>query len=167
MSFICGECGYLIDKPERPYWMLSEYLVPILRKDEIEDGAECLLQQHLSGAYQNPREHYAEALAQKMGLTVVRYPLHLRSRTRKNIIFSAAYLGDVQFAIEYAEAAQHKIQKEEIDGLPQILAHWDREIAKARVELARKGSGDKGLIEERIRIYKQYRELAPRNAEEE
>lgn len=84
----------------------------------------------------------------------------------KLIIFSAAYLGDVQFAIEYAEAAQHKIQKEEIDGLPQILAHWDREIAKARVELARKGSGDKGLIEERIRIYKQYKELAPRNAEE-
>lgn len=123
MSFICGECGYLIDKSERPYWMLSEYLVPILRKDEIKDGAERLLQQHLSGAYQNPREHYAEALAQKMGLTVVRYPLHLRSRTRKNIIFPAAYLGDVQFAIEYAEAAQHKIQNEEIDGLPQILAH--------------------------------------------
>ena len=87
MSFICGECGYLIDKPERPYWMLSEYLVPILRKDEIEDGAECLLQQHLSGAYQNPREHYAEALAQKMGLTVVRYPLHLRSRTRSILFF--------------------------------------------------------------------------------
>lgn len=87
MSFICGECGYLTDKPERSYWMLSEYLVPILRKDEIEDGAERLLQQHLPGVYQNPREHYAEALAQKMGLTVVRYPLHQRSRTRSILFF--------------------------------------------------------------------------------
>lgn len=87
MSFICGECGYLTDKPERPYWTLSEYLVPILRKDEIEDSAERLLQQHLPKAYQNPREHYAEALAKKMGLTVVHYPLHQRSRTRSILFF--------------------------------------------------------------------------------
>ena len=81
------------------------------------------------------------------------------------IIFSSAYLGDVQFAIEYAKAAQHKIQKEEIDGLPQILAHWDREIAKARAALASNCTGDRRLIEERIKTYEQFKEVAPRNAQ--
>lgn len=87
MDFICGECGHLADKPERTYWMLSDYLVPILRKNEIEDGAERLLQQYLPGAYCSTREHYAEKLAQKMGLTVIRQPLYQRSRTRSILFF--------------------------------------------------------------------------------
>ena len=87
ISCVCGECGQLADRPERSYWMLSDYLVPILRKDEIEDGAEKLLQQYLPGIYCSPREQYAETLAQKMGLTVIRQPLYQRSRTRSILFF--------------------------------------------------------------------------------
>lgn len=43
MSFTCGESGLLENKPQRDFWMLSAYLVPVLRKDEIEKGAEDLL----------------------------------------------------------------------------------------------------------------------------
>lgn len=87
MSFTCGECGYLADKPERDCWMLSEYLVPILRKDEIEAGAEALLERYCPAAFEEPRQHDAYALARAMGLEVMRCPLHQRARTRSILFF--------------------------------------------------------------------------------
>lgn len=87
MTFTCGECGYLADKPEREYWVLNEYLVPILRKEEIEEGAEHLLYRYCPEAYQDPREHRAGQLARRMGLKIVRVPLYQRARTRSILYF--------------------------------------------------------------------------------
>lgn len=87
MSIACGECGYLVDRTEREYWMLNEYLVPILRKEEIEEGAEHLLYRYCPEAFQDPQAHRAGQLAQRMGLEVVRAPLHQRIRTRSILYF--------------------------------------------------------------------------------
>lgn len=45
--------------PERNMWMLSDYLVPILRKDEIEAGAEELLERYNPEALYDLKVHHA------------------------------------------------------------------------------------------------------------
>lgn len=72
MEFCVGECGHLKELPERPYWRLSNYLIPILRKDEIEAGAEELLLRLCPNALSDLREHNAYVLAERMGLNVER-----------------------------------------------------------------------------------------------
>lgn len=87
MGFTCGECGYLQDKPERDMWMLSSYLVPILRKDEVEQGAEELLLLHCPKALEDMKEHDAYLLAARMGLQVARYPLYKKKGTLSMLFF--------------------------------------------------------------------------------
>lgn len=87
MSFTCGECGVLSDKPERKMWMLSSYLVPILCKDEVEQGAEDLLLRYCPQALTDIQEHDAYVLAARMGLRVERYPLYGKSKTFSMLFF--------------------------------------------------------------------------------
>lgn len=87
MVFTCGECGYLQDKPERNMWMLSSYLVPILRKDEVEQGAEELLLRYCPRALEDMKEHDAYLLAARMGLQVERYPLYKKKGTLSMLFF--------------------------------------------------------------------------------
>ena len=87
MTFTCGECGYLQDKPERDMWMLSSYLVPILRKDEVEQGAEELLLHYCPRALEAMKEHDAYLLAARMGLRVERYPLYRKKGTLSMLFF--------------------------------------------------------------------------------
>lgn len=89
MSFTCGETGFLKEKPARNYWMLSNYLVPILRKDEVEKGAEDLLLRYCPNALNDSREHNAYLLAERMGLNVERYPLHNQRNTLSILFFSS------------------------------------------------------------------------------
>ena len=58
MEFWTGACGYLRDMPERRHWRLSDYMIPILRKDEIEEGAEELLRAFCPNAATDRREHH-------------------------------------------------------------------------------------------------------------
>ena len=87
MTFTCGECGYLRDKPERDMWMLSSYLVPILRRDEVEQGAEELLLRYCPRALEDMKEHNAYLLAARMGLQVSRYPLYKKKGTLSMLFF--------------------------------------------------------------------------------
>lgn len=87
MAFTCGECGYLQDKPERDMWMLSSYLVPILRKDEVEQGAEELLLRYCPRVLEDMKEHDAYLLAARMGLQVARYPLYKKKGTLSMLFF--------------------------------------------------------------------------------
>ena len=87
MTFTCGECGYLQDKPERNMWMLSSYLVPILRKDEVEQGTEALLMRYCPRALEDMKEHDAYLLADRMGLHVERYPLYKKKGTLSMLFF--------------------------------------------------------------------------------
>jgi len=87
MEFYAGECGWLQDIPERHYWRLNNYMLPILRKDEIEDGAEQLLLQFCPNALSDLNEHNAFVLAERMGLNVERLPLYNKSHTLSMLFF--------------------------------------------------------------------------------
>ena len=87
MEFCTGDCGYLENLPERPYWRLSKYLIPILRKDEIEAGAEELLLRICPKAMTDRREHDAYLLASRMGLNVERLPLYRKAHTLSMLFF--------------------------------------------------------------------------------
>lgn len=87
MQFTAGECRWLDELPERPYWRLSNYLLPILRKDEIETGAEQLLLAYCPNALSNRREHDPFVLAECMGLKVERLPLYNKARTLSMLFF--------------------------------------------------------------------------------
>lgn len=88
ISIACGECGFHVEKPERNRWMLSSYLVPILRKDEVEQGAEELLLKYCPAALTDTREHDAYVLAERMGLQVERYPLYRKAGTLSMLYFT-------------------------------------------------------------------------------
>lgn len=103
MSFTCGEAGLVENKPQRDFWMLSAYLVPILRKDEIEKGAEELLLRYCPAAFTDQREHNAYLLAERMGLRVEHLPLFRQHETRSVLFFCN---GTVQVADEEEESAR-------------------------------------------------------------
>ena len=87
MEFWTGACGYLRDMPERRHWRLSDYMIPILRKDEIEEGAEELLRAFCPNAATDRREHDPFVLAKRMGLNVERLPLYGRPHTLSMLFF--------------------------------------------------------------------------------
>lgn len=89
MQFRMGECGYLEQLPERPYWRLSNYLIPILRKEEIEAGGEELLLRLIPDALTDKQMHNPFVLAERMGLQVMRLPLYDNTRTLSMLFFAA------------------------------------------------------------------------------
>lgn len=82
-----GECALMSERPDRSFWMLSQYLVPILRRDEVEQGAEALLLRFCPHALTDRRERDAYVLAARMGLRVLRCPLYRQHRTRSILFF--------------------------------------------------------------------------------
>ena len=60
--------------PERDMWVLDDYLVPFLRKDEIEAGTETLLEKYYPEALGDLKTRKAYALAERMGLSVMTLP---------------------------------------------------------------------------------------------
>ena len=85
-SFEVQELHLLKDKPDRSFWKLDRHLVPILREDEIESGAERLWE-NLLPEVKDPKERTALALAEKLGLTVEEMNLHCQNRTRSILFF--------------------------------------------------------------------------------
>ncbi len=77
------------DKPDRSFWKLDRHLVPILRDDEIEAGADRLRETWMPEA-KSPKERSARALAEKLGLTVREMNLHCQNRTRSILFFRDA-----------------------------------------------------------------------------
>ena len=74
------------DKPDRSFWKLDRFLVPILRDDEIETGAERLWE-NLLPDIREPKERSARLLAEKLGLNVREMRLHCQNRTRSILFF--------------------------------------------------------------------------------
>ena len=70
-------------------WLLNDYLIPILRKDEIETAAEHMLYLYCPDALKNPTKHDAYALANRMGLNVIHLPLYQREKTLSILFFCA------------------------------------------------------------------------------
>ena len=73
--------------PERDMWLLSNYLVPILRKDGIEAGSEELHGKYYPEALCDLKVHNAFVMAERMGLRVMTLPLHKRPRTKSILFF--------------------------------------------------------------------------------
>lgn len=85
-SFEIQDLRTLESKPDRSFWKLDRFLVPILREDEIEAGAEGLWEDLLPGV-KDPKERDARMLAEKLGLTVCEMRLHCQNRTRSILFF--------------------------------------------------------------------------------
>ena len=74
------------DRPDRSFWKLDRFLVPILRRDEIEAGADRLWSDFLPEA-REPRDRLPAQLAEKMGLKVVSLRLHGQNSVRSSLLF--------------------------------------------------------------------------------
>lgn len=74
------------DKPDRSFWKLDRFLVPILREDEIEAGAEALWANYLPDL-KDPKDRDPRLLAEKLGLEVRDMRLHCQNRTRSVLFF--------------------------------------------------------------------------------
>ena len=85
-SFEVQELHLAADKPDRSFWKLDRFLVPILREDEIETGAERLGENVLPEA-KATKERSARQLAEKLGLSVLELRLHCQNRTRSVLFF--------------------------------------------------------------------------------
>ena len=85
--YIYGESDIM---PERDMWLLSDYLVPILRKDEIESGAEELLERFNPEALCELKARNAFDMAERMGLQIMTLPLYKRPKTKSILYFCAS-----------------------------------------------------------------------------
>ena len=85
-EFKVQELHLLKDRPERSFWKLDRHLVPILRDDEIETGAE-RIRDNLLPDVKEMKERTARALAEKMGLEVREMNLHCQNHTRSILFF--------------------------------------------------------------------------------
>ena len=85
-SFEVQEFHASRDKPDRSFWKLDRFLVPILREDEIEAGAARLWENCLPEA-KEPKDRTARMLAEKLGLNVIELRLHCQNRTRSILFF--------------------------------------------------------------------------------
>lgn len=74
------------DRPDRSFWKLDRFLVPVLRGDEIETGADRLWEDLLPDL-KDPKERTARLLAERLGLQVREMRLHCRNRTRSILFF--------------------------------------------------------------------------------
>ena len=85
-SWEVQELHLAADKPDRSFWKLDRFLVPILREDEIEAGAEALWANYLPDL-KDPKDRDPRLLAEKLGLEVRDMRLHCQNRTRSVLFF--------------------------------------------------------------------------------
>ncbi len=85
-SFDVQELRLAENRPDRSFWRLDRFLVPILREDEIETGAERLWED-LCPDMKDPKERSALQLAEKLGLKVCEMRLHCQNHTRSLLFF--------------------------------------------------------------------------------
>ena len=82
------EIGLLTNKTEyEDCWKLDKYLVPVLRRDEIDKNAEAMWEKYYpeaakDGKLRNPRD-----LAKKLGLSITNVKLYKQSGTKAVIFF--------------------------------------------------------------------------------
>ena len=85
-AFEVQELHLAENKPDRSFWKLDRFLVPVLREDEIEAGADRLWENCLPDK-KEPQEREARALAEKLGLNILEMRLHCQNRVRSILFF--------------------------------------------------------------------------------
>ena len=86
LDFEVQEMHRSAERPDRSFWKLDRHLVPILRDDEIETGADRLWES-LMPEVKDPKERRPRALAEKLGLSVCEMNLHCQNRTKSILFF--------------------------------------------------------------------------------
>ena len=74
---------------------LDEYLVPVLKWEDVEEEAEKIIFHLVPEGLQDPSKLKPEAFAKRLGLKIVELPLYKRPRTSSILFFGA---GEVQAA---------------------------------------------------------------------
>ena len=97
-------------KPARDMWLLDDYLVPILRKDEIEAAAEELLGKYYPEALCDLKTHDAAVMAARMGLRVMTLPLYKRPRTKSILYFCESEIEVCQDQEEHSSKVPALVQ---------------------------------------------------------
>lgn len=97
--------GLLENKPDHDgEWKLDKYLVPVLRRDEIDQYAEDIWARHFPEAANDPKLRKPRDLAEKLHLAVTNVPLYKRGDTRSIIFFHDATV----MAQENREPGEHE-----------------------------------------------------------
>ena len=80
--------GLLEERPEHDgAWKLDKHLVPVLRRDEIDQYAENIWAEHYPEAAKDPKLRVPHDLAEKLHLSVISLPLYGRGDTRSVLFF--------------------------------------------------------------------------------
>ena len=83
-----GGIGRLEDTPQyEGCWKLDKYLVPVLRRDEIDKYSEDILEWYFPEAAKDPKLRNPRELAKKLGLSIMNLRLYKRSKTKGIILF--------------------------------------------------------------------------------
>ena len=69
------------------YYVLDEYLIPVMNKMLIEERAEDLLKTYNRDGWADQHKNYPRTLAQKMGLQIVMLPLHKCKKNKSQLFF--------------------------------------------------------------------------------
>lgn len=85
---------------------LDEYLVPVLKWEDVEEEAEKIIFQLVPEGLQDPSKLKPEAFAKRLGLKIVELPLYKRPRTSSILFFGA---GEVQAASDESSNSEFPI----------------------------------------------------------
>ena len=90
-GFEAQELHLAENRPQRSFWKLDRYLVPVLRPDEVEAGADRIWQDSLPEV-RDPKGRTPRMLADRLGLSVLELNLHGQSRVRSCLLFRDSVL---------------------------------------------------------------------------
>ena len=85
---------------------LDEYLVPVLKWEDVEEEAEKIIFQLVPEGLQDPSKLKPEVFAKRLGLKIVELPLYKRPRTSSILFFGA---GEVQAASDESSNSEFPI----------------------------------------------------------
>ena len=85
---------------------LDEYLVPVLKWEDVEEEAEKIIFQLVPEGLHDPSKLKPEAFAKRLGLKIVELPLYKRPRTSSILFFGA---GEVQAASDESSNAESSV----------------------------------------------------------
>ena len=85
-SFEVQELHLAENRPDRSFWKLDRFLVPVLREAEIEAGADRLWENCLPEV-KDAKDREPRMLAEKLGLQIAELRLHCQNRTRSVLYF--------------------------------------------------------------------------------
>lgn len=88
ITYICGSfCVLWGESDHSGHWPLSEYLIPHLKKTDVEKYAQELLHLELPEGWRDQHLNTAQVLAERLKLKTVHLPLHGYGRTRSILFF--------------------------------------------------------------------------------